>query len=82
MTSGERVGRLESVTLREVWQHEASDFTPWLLANADALGEALEMDLEIKGIPRVRPGLADIAHVPIGSGRDRLDRIPVRPNQR
>lgn len=41
------MGRLEAVALREVWQHEALDFTPWLLANADALGEALEMDLEI-----------------------------------
>lgn len=40
-------GRLETVALREVWPHEALDFTPWLLANADALGEALDMDLEI-----------------------------------
>lgn len=41
------MGRLEPVALREVWAHEALAFTPWLLANADVLGEVLDMDLEI-----------------------------------
>jgi hypothetical protein len=41
------LGRLEVVAVREVWPHEALDFTPWLLANADHVGEALDMDLEI-----------------------------------
>lgn len=41
------LGRLESVELRDVWLHEALDFTPWMLANADALSEALDMDLEL-----------------------------------
>lgn len=42
-----RLGRLQPVPLREVWAHEALDFTPWLLANPEVLGEALDMDLEI-----------------------------------
>lgn len=41
------LGKLTSVDPREVWKHEAHEFTPWLLANADALGEALGIDLEL-----------------------------------
>lgn len=40
------LGRLESLDPRTVWPHEAHDFTPWLLENAGALGEALGIDLE------------------------------------
>jgi hypothetical protein len=40
-----QLGRLHPVAAREVWLHEARDFTPWLLANADVLGEVLGMDL-------------------------------------
>jgi hypothetical protein len=42
------LGRLEAVDPRLVWPHEAHDFTPWLLANADRLSEALGIDLELE----------------------------------
>jgi hypothetical protein len=41
------LGRLMSIDPREVWPHEAHDFTPWLLSNADTLAEALGIDLEL-----------------------------------
>jgi hypothetical protein len=47
ITAPPTTGRLVRVPLRQVWAHEAGNFTPWLLANAEVLGEALEMDLEI-----------------------------------
>lgn len=39
------IGRLERVALREVWKHEANDFTQWLQNNIDVLNEALDLNL-------------------------------------
>lgn len=39
------VGRLERVPLREVWKHEAYDFTQWLQDNIDVLNAALNITL-------------------------------------
>lgn len=40
-----RIGRIERVPLREVWQNEARDFTPWLLDNIDVLCETLGLEM-------------------------------------
>ena len=37
------IGRLERVPLRDVWKHEAYDFTQWLQDNVDVLNEALNI---------------------------------------
>jgi hypothetical protein len=44
------IGKLERVPLREVWAHEAYDFTQWLEENIDVINEAL--DLEIVNVDR------------------------------
>ena len=41
------LGRLEPVNVREIWEHEAHDFTPWLADNLDRLGTELGMNLEL-----------------------------------
>ena len=42
-----KLGRLEAVPARSIWTNEARDFTPWLLADAGRLGEALGIELEL-----------------------------------
>src|ERR1700730_14774301 len=39
------IGKLERVSLREVWVHEAYDFTQWLQQNIDVLNSALDLNL-------------------------------------
>ena len=41
------IGRLRRVALREVWPHEALDFTPWLEKNIDVLNNAIDLSLSI-----------------------------------
>lgn len=40
-----KVGKLQRVPLREVWKHEAYDFTKWLQENIDALTSVVDVDL-------------------------------------
>jgi hypothetical protein len=49
MTQIPEFGRLQAVSLREAWQHEAHHFTPWLAENLDRLSEAIGVSLELTG---------------------------------
>ncbi len=49
MTNEKPLGKLETMNPREIWRHEAQDFTPWLAENLDLLGEELGLDLELGG---------------------------------
>lgn len=40
------IGKIQRVALREVWRHEALDFTTWLEHNADVLSDALGVVIE------------------------------------
>lgn len=48
MTIKQKLGTIERVGLRDVWRHEAENFTPWLADNISLLGGALGMDLEVR----------------------------------
>jgi len=39
------IGKINRRPLREVWKHEARDFTKWLEENFDVLNEALDLEL-------------------------------------
>lgn len=39
------IGKIERVKLREVWKHEAQDFTTWLEENIDVLNDVLDLTL-------------------------------------
>ncbi len=41
------ISRLQKVPLRELWRHEAHDFTHWLADNLDYLNEALGLELSL-----------------------------------
>ena len=63
MASEKKIGRMERVELRELWENEASDFTPWLARedNIVLLGDAIGIDLEVDAQEQeVGPYRADI----------------------
>jgi hypothetical protein len=39
------IGKLQRVPLREVWKHEARDFTAWLQENLDVLNDVVDFNL-------------------------------------
>jgi RecB family endonuclease NucS len=39
------IGKLERVPLRQVWEHEAYDFTQWLQEHIEVLNDALGLNL-------------------------------------
>src|SRR5687768_8482062 len=41
-------GKIENVSLRDLWPGEATHFTPWLAQHLELLGDKLGMDLELE----------------------------------
>ena len=39
------IGKITRVPLRQVWKHEAYDFTQWLQDNVDVLNQVLDVDI-------------------------------------
>ena len=63
MKSQQNLGRLEKVELRDVWETEDRDFTPWLAKeeHLELLGEVIGIELELEAQEKdVGPFRADI----------------------
>ena len=55
------IGRIQKVSLREIWKREASDFTRWLADNIDYLNEVIDVDITVQTIEgNVGPYRVDI----------------------
>lgn len=64
------LGALTEVDLREVWNYEARNFTPWLRENIDRLNQVLGLDIEItESEGSVGPFAVDLVGRDLGSGR-------------
>jgi len=65
------LGKLDRKDPREIWQHEARDFTPWLMDNILLLSQALGIDIEaIQREVSVGEFAVDIFGKETGSGRE------------
>jgi hypothetical protein len=63
------LGRIVRIDPRTVWKHEAHDFTRWMVANLDALGEALGLEIEADAEIPVGTFSVDLAGRDVASGR-------------
>jgi len=50
-----RLDRLKKISLKEIWDNEAQDFTPWLAEekNLELLSETIRTPLELEAQERV-----------------------------
>jgi hypothetical protein len=66
----QQLGVLKTIDARQIWEHEARDFTPWLRANIGLLGAALGMDLDVVSSEvRVGPFAADLVAKDVSEDR-------------
>jgi RecB family endonuclease NucS len=64
------LGTLTDVDLRQVWNDEARDFTPWLKDNIERLNQVLGLDIEITERERAVGSFAvDLVGRDLSSGR-------------
>ncbi len=42
----QKLAKMEKVGIKQVWQYEASDFTPWLAENISLLSEVIDLSIE------------------------------------
>lgn len=67
----ELLGSLSRANLRDVWPHEAHDFTPWLVQHIDELARVLQLELEVEA-READVGAFSLDILARDLGRDRL----------
>jgi hypothetical protein len=73
-----QLGSLSRVNLRDVWTHEATDFTPWLASsnNLAVMSDAVGLDLELVSQEEfIGPYRADIICKDRLSGQTSINRV-------
>jgi hypothetical protein len=50
----QQLGRLEKVSIKDIWKNESADFTPWLAEseNIKLLGDTIGMELEVESVEK------------------------------
>lgn len=55
------LGNLKKISVRQMWNDEAQDFTPWLANNIEEVSKALGIEMEVENTEvSVGPFSADI----------------------
>ncbi len=64
------LGNLKKISVRQMWNDEAQDFTPWLANNIEELSKALGIEMEVENTEvSVGPYSADILAKDVVTGR-------------
>jgi len=80
-TSAASLGRLVRRDAREVWAHEAHEFTPWLLEHIDQLNEAIGFEIEISAREeRVGPFAVDLYGKEVQTGHPAIIENQLEPS--
>ena len=75
------LGRLVRRDAREVWAHEAHEFTPWLLEHIDQLNEAIGFEIEISAREeRVGPFAVDLYGKEVQTGHPAIIENQLEPS--
>jgi hypothetical protein len=80
-TGATGLGRLVRRDAREVWAHEAHEFTPWLLEHIDQLNEAIGFEIEISAREeRVGPFAVDLYGKEVQTGHPAIIENQLEPS--
>lgn len=80
-TGAAGLGRLVRRDAREVWAHEAHQFTPWLMAHIDQLNEAIGFEIELSAREeRVGPFAVDLYGKEVQTGHPAIIENQLEPS--